>query len=168
MYTIKSRATHGSRALLIAAAAALAACADNEPIAPKPPAALAPKAAALPGQWVDVTVTNTSGGTDVGSVRWAANQIESGGGVIRFAPALDGATIVLNGPLSPDGPMYVAGPAKGITLSGNHQYRVIEGYPDDGRVSLTNVTVTKGYHAEYGSAIHATTLYLQNSTVQDS
>src|SRR5687768_7461444 len=154
MHIVTSRVAEWSRALIIVATAALAACADD-PIAPKPPAALESQASALPGEWVDVTVTNTSGGTDVGSVRWAANQIESGGGVIRFAPALDGATIILNGPLSPDGPMYIEGPAKGITLSGNHQYRVIEGYPDDGRVSLTNVTVTKGYHAEYGSAIRA-------------
>src|SRR5687768_15758657 len=84
--------------IVLGAAALLGACAD-EPTAPKLPATLAPQASALPGEWVDVTVTNTSGGTDVGSVRWAANQIESGGGVIRFAPALDGATIVLNGPL---------------------------------------------------------------------
>jgi hypothetical protein len=75
---------------------------------------------ALVGQWVEVTVTNTSGNTEVGSLRWAANQIGSGGGVIHFAPSLDGAGIILNGTLSPDGPMYIDGPAKGITISGNH------------------------------------------------
>jgi len=156
-----------ARTAIVVAATVLGACAD-EPMAPKHPSTPIGQASALAAGWVELTVTNTSGGTDAGSVRWAANQIGSGGGVIRFAPTLDGATIVLNGPLSPDGPMYIEGPAKGITISGNHEHRVIEGYPDDGRVSLTNVTVTKGYHAEYASAIRATTVYLQNSTVQDS
>jgi hypothetical protein len=125
MRTIISRAARWPSALTVAAVATLGACADD-PTAPRAPAALASRVSALPGEWVDVTVTNTSGGLDVGSVRSAANQIESGGGVIRFAPTLDGATIVLSGPLSPDGPMYVEGPPKGITLSGNHQYRVID------------------------------------------
>ena len=119
-------------------------------------------------EFVFLTVTNTSGNTDSGSVRWAANQINSGGGVIRFAPALDGATIVLNGPMSPDGPMYIEGPAKGITITGNHQHRVIAGRDDNGLVSLTNVTISKGYSPDYASAIRATSLYLANSTVQDS
>ena len=64
--------------------------------------------------------------------------------------------------------MYIVGPAKGITISGNHQHRVIEGRDDNGGVSLTNVTVTKGYDPYYASAIRATSLYLQNSTVQDN
>jgi hypothetical protein len=165
MHTVVSRAAHWPRAVIIAAV--LSACAD-EPVAPTLPSSLTPKAAVVPGSFVDVTVTNTSGGLDVGSLRWAANQIGSGGGVIRFAPALDGATITLAGTVDPDGPMYVEGPAKGITISGNNQYRVIDGHFDDGRVSLTNVTITKGYTADYASAIRATSVYLQNSTVTDN
>jgi hypothetical protein len=120
------------------------------------------------GEFVEVTVTNTSGGSDSGSIRWAAEKIKSAGGAILFAPGLNGATIVLNGPIAPDGPMYIVGPDKGITLSGNHQHRVISGYFDNGGVSLLNVTVTKGYDPFYASAIRATSLYLDNSTVQDS
>jgi len=167
MHTVNSRAARWPRVLIIAAAAALGACAD-EPVAPKTPPTVASKSAGPTSPWVDVTVTNVSGGVEVGSLRWAANQIQSGGGVIRFDPTLDGATIVLNGTLNPDGPMYIEGPAKGITISGNHQYRVINGYQDDGRVSLTNVTITKGYDPYYGSAVNATSLDLQNSTVEDS
>ena len=167
MHTVNSRAARWPRVLIIAAAAALGACAD-EPVAPKTPPTVASKSAGPTSPWVDVTVTNVSGGVEVGSLRWAANQIQSGGGVIRFDPSLDGATIVLNGTLNPDGPMYIEGPAKGITISGNHQYRVINGYQDDGRVSLTNVTITKGYDPYYGSAVNATSLDLQNSTVEDS
>src|SRR4029079_7849648 len=113
-------------------------------------------------------VTNTSGGLDVGSIRWAANQIGRAGGAIHFASALDGATIVLAGSVSPDGPMYIDAPAKGITLSGNDNYRVIDGYDDNGGVSLKNVTITRGYNAFFGSAVDATSLYLDNSTVQNS
>jgi hypothetical protein len=167
MHTAISRAARWPRALIIAAVGVLGACAD-EPVAPRTASTIAPRASALAGEWVELTVTNTSGGTDVGSLRWAASQIHSGGGVIHFDPSLDGATIVLNGTLSPDGPMYIDGPAKGITISGNHQYRVIDGADTDGRVSLTNVTITKGYDPQYASAIRATGVYLQNSTVQDS
>ena len=168
MDTVVSRAPRWPRALVIAAIAALGACAD-EPVAPTATTKLTPQlAAALPGPFVDVTVTTTSGGTEAGSIRWAANQIGSGGGVIRFAPALDGATIVLGGSVSPGGRMWVDGPAKGITISGNNQYRVIAGYGDDGLVSLKNVTITKGYTADYASAIRATSLSLLNSTVADN
>jgi hypothetical protein len=64
--------------------------------------------------------------------------------------------------------MWIIGPEKGITISGNDQHRVIEGHADDGLVSLTNVTITRGYSPYFGSAINATSLDLQNSTVQDS
>ena len=154
-------------ALSLSGLIGLGACADD-PVAPRIPSTLEPKASVPTSEWVEVTVTNASGGTEVGSLRWAASQIESGGGVIHFDPSLDGATIVLNGSLSPDGRMYIEGPAKGITISGNDQYRVIDGHDDDGAVSLTNVTITKGYDPYFASAVRATSLYLQNSTVQDS
>ena len=168
MQAFTPRAGRWPIALSLLAVVALGACADD-PVAPSIPSSANPAvAAAGSDDFLFLTVTNTSGGTDVGSIRWAANQIESVGGVIRFDPSLDGATIILNGSLSPDGPMYIEGLSKGITLSGNNQYRVIEGYDDNGLVSLTNVTVTKGFSADYASAIRATSLYLQNSTVQDS
>jgi hypothetical protein len=168
VHALTLRAASWPVALSLVALVTLGACAD-EPAAPTLPAAPRPTLSSVPSDdFVFLTVTNTSGNTDSGSVRWAANQINSGGGVIRFAPALDGATIVLNGPLAPDGPMYIEGPAKGITISGNHQHRVIEGHLDNALVSLTNVTISKGYSPDYASAIRATSLYLQNSTVQDS
>jgi hypothetical protein len=167
MLTVISRARRRPLALIVAASALFGACAD-EPVAPTPPSTRAPSATALGGEWVEVTVTSPSGGTEVGTLRWAANQIGSGGGTIYFDPSLNGGTIVLNGTLSPDGPMYIIGPDKGISITGNHQHRVIDGADNDGRVSLTNVTITKGYHAEYASAVRATSLYLHNSTVQDS
>jgi hypothetical protein len=150
------------RWLLALTAAMLAACTD-EPVAPhhRTPS---PSAAKLADEFVNVTVTNASGGTEVGSIQWAATQIKSAGGAIHFDPSLDGATITLNGTLGLDHPTYIDGPAKGITLSGNDQYRVIS---SQSRVSLKNVTVTKGY-ADYASAIRATSVYLENSTVQDS
>ena len=168
MYTATFRAGRWPLALGLLGLFALGACVDD-PVAPRTPPTVASKASSIPtGEWVDVTVTNASGGTDVGSLRWAADQIQSAGGAITFAPALDGATIVLNGTIAPDGPMYIDGPPKGITISGNNQYRVISGHDDDGRVSLTNVTITNGYDAFYGSAVRATSLYLQNSTVKDN
>ncbi len=170
MRSCSPRAGHWPLAFTAAAVVALGACADD-PVRPKTQAPSKPNASVPPGptgEFVEVTVTNLSGGIDVGSIRWAADQIGSAGGAIKFDPSLDGATIVLNGTVSPDGPMYIVGPAKGITISGNHQWRVISGYQDNGGVSLKNVTITKGYDPNYASAIRATSLYLENSTVQDS
>jgi len=167
MLSYATRAGRWPLAFTVAAVMALGACADD-PVQPRVQPPSKPNASVPTGEFVDVTVTNVSGGTDVGSIRWAANQIGSAGGAIHFDPSLDGATIVLNGSLSPDGPMYVVGPAKGITISGNDQWRVISGYPDNGGVSLKNVTITKGYDPFYASAISATSLYLDNSTVRDN
>jgi hypothetical protein len=147
--------------------AVLAACAD-EPAAPKSPSALQPAMSVPPtGEFVEVTVTNASGGTEVGSLRWAVSQIGSAGGAIHFDPALAGGTITLGAPLDIEDPTYIVGPDSGITLSGNDQHRVIR-VDVDARVSLTNVTVTKGFAADYGSAIEGSSVYLQNSTVQDN
>ncbi len=163
MQTFIPRAGRWPLALTLAALASLAACTD-EPAAPRHPSALAAKASPSAIAFVDVTVTNTSGGTEVGSLQWAASQIKSAGGAIHFDPSLDGTTVTLNSELSLDYPTYIAGPEKGITLSGNDQHRVISGRSN---VSLKNVTVTKGY-ADYASAILATSMYLDNSTVRDN
>ena len=156
-------APRASRWLLAFTAIMLAACSD-EPVAPKHRSTVTPNAARLAGEFVDVTVTNASGGTEVGSLQWAAAQITSAGGAIHFDPSLNGATIVLDAPLDPDGPMYIDGPAQGLTISGNDQHRVIE---TDALVSVKNVTLTKGY-ADYGAAVSAGSFYMQNSTVQDN
>ena len=160
MQTFTPRA---SRWLLAFTVAMLAACSD-EPVAPKHRSTVTPNAAKLAGEFVDVTVTNATGGTEVGSLQWAAAQINSGGGAIHFDPSLNGATIVLDAPLDPDGPMYIDGPARGLTISGNDQHRVIE---TDALVSVKNVTLSKGY-ADYGAAVSAGSFYMQNSTVQDN
>jgi hypothetical protein len=165
MLPYATRAGRWPLAFAVAAVAALGACADD-PVSPKTKAPSKPNASVPTGEFVELTVAIDDGGADSGSIRWAAGRIGSAGGAIHFAPALDGATIVLNGSLGPDGPMYVVGPAKGITLSGNNQYRVISGYPDNGGVSLKNVTITKGYDPNYASAVRATSLYLDNSTVE--
>ena len=168
MHAYTARAGRWPLAFTLAAVAALGACTD-EPVAPRMQPPSKPNASVPPtGEFVDVTVTSASGGLDSGSIRWAADQIHSAGGAIHFAPSLDGATIVLNGPLSPDGPMYVVGPAKGITFSGNDQHQVISGKPDNGTVSLKNVTITKGYAAFGPSAIDASSVYLENSTVRNN
>jgi len=168
---MRSYATRAGRwplALTLAAVAALGACADD-PVTPKVQPPSKPTASVPPtGEFVEVTVANTSGDQDVGSIRWAAGQIHSAGGAIHFDPGLDGATIVLNGPIAPDGPMYVVGPAKGITLSGNDQHLVIAGEPENGAVSLKNVTITNGFAAFGPSGVDASSVYLENSTVRNN
>src|SRR4030095_11266958 len=164
MYIVAPRGGRSRLALSLLSLAVLAACAD-EPVAPKTPPARASNSVPPTGDFVEVTVTNASGGFEVGSLRWAAGQSHSAGGAIKFDPSLDGATITLGGPVSPDGPAYFVGPAKGITISGNDQHRVIS---SQSQVSMQNVTITKGYSADYASAIKANSVYLDNSTVQDN
>jgi hypothetical protein len=154
------------RALIIAAATALGACAD-EPVAPRS----SPKIAHTPAlavEEIQVTVTNASGGSDVGSLQWAANQINNSsgnsGGVITFDPSLAGDTITLDAPLDARRPATINGPAKGITISGNDQHRVITSGTS---LALRNVTLTKGY-ADYASAVLAPSLSLYNTTVKDN
>ena len=140
MSIVALRARRWPLALSVAAIAALSACADD-PVEPKIPPVAKPNALDVTtGEFAEVTVTNTSGGLDSGSIRWAATQLGSAGGVIVFASSLDGATITLDAPLDAAGPMSIQGPAKGITLSGNDQHRVID---SDSSVSVQNVTLTK-------------------------
>ena len=84
-----------SFALTIPALAALAACGD-EPIAPKTTALSSANAGVKGAVPVEIVVTNTSGGTDVGSLRWAADQLTQPGGVIKFDATLAGTTITLD------------------------------------------------------------------------
>jgi len=114
-----------------------------------------------------VIVTNTSGGTDVGSLRWAAAQLNATkGGTIEFDPTLAGDTIVLDAQLELMQPTTLYGPEeKGITLSGNDQHRVIW----VGHYSrLYNVTITGG-NADFGAAVHADSgVGIYYTTVQDN
>ena len=152
-------------ALSVAVLAALTACTD-EPVGPKPPAAAKPSVRPAGGEPVQLTVTNASGGTEVGSIRWAASQIRtSEGGYIRFDPSLAGDTITLGAELSLDYNTTIEGPAKGITLSGNDQHRVIRAPTN---VALQNVTVTKGNHASGSAMWVGGQLKLLQSTVQDN
>lgn len=163
MHTVVSRAGRWPLALSFAALIALSACADD-PVAPTTIATRTPTASAAADAFIEVTVTNASGGYEFGSLQWAVQQIRSGGGAVKFDPSLDGGTITLDSPLNSDGPLYLVGPTKGITLSGNDQHRVIDGTAP---ISAKNVTFTKGY-GDYASAIRASSAYLDNSTVRDN
>jgi hypothetical protein len=165
MHRFNARAGRWPLALTLLGIAALAACAD-EPVAPTSSAKTA-GTPALAVEEIQVTVTNASGGGEVGSLQWAVSQVNepgTAGGVITFDPKLAGDTIVLDAPLQAQRPVQIIGPAKGITLSGNDQHRIIDGGTS---LSLRNLTLTKGY-ADFASAVHAPSLSLYNTTVQDS
>lgn len=139
--------------------AALAACADD-PVAPTTPPTLEPQASVANSINVAV-VTNTSGGREVGSLRWAASQLPS---LIQFDPSLAGATITLDSTLVLSGGTTLEGPADGgITISGGGGGRVIHA-PVGG--TLRNVGITGGYGPE-GSAVFADDgiLTLEHTTV---
>ncbi len=161
MLTFALRGGRWPLALTLTALAALAACSD-EPIAPKTNAP-APLAAKTPTLAPTLYVTNTSGGLEPGSLRYAAKQIETGGGgTIVFDSTLGGKTIILDEGfvIVGDGHAFILGPSKGVTISGKDQFRLMH----VNRLTMENVTLTKG-NADFGSAIDAYTLVLKNSTV---
>ena len=164
MHGYNARTARWPLALTLLALAALAACSD-EPVAPK--SLRTPGTPALGVEEVTFTVTNGSGGGEVGSLQWAVSQANNAGpftGVIVFDPSLGGDTITLDATLPAQRPMQIVGPAKGITISGNDQHRVITSGTS---LTLRNLTLTKGY-ADFASAVHAPALYLYNTTVQDN
>ena len=127
--------------------AALAACAD-EPVGVRTLPHPRPLAAVDDG-WV--IVTNTSGGTGVGSLRWAlANSI---GKWVGFDSSLAGATIVVDTTVvtSIHGNTIMAPKDKGITISGGGVRRVFD-VPTN--ATFYNVTITGG-NAPDGSAIRS-------------
>ena len=163
MDTFNARAGRRPLALTLLGLAALAAC-TNEPVAPRH-SSPRPGTPGLEMEPIQVTVTNASGGYEVGSIQWAVSQIDQPGptGVIVFDPSLEGATITLDAPLDAQRPVEIVGPAKGITLSGNDQHRVINSGTS---LSLRNVTVTKG-NADFASAVSvSSSLALYNTTIQ--
>ena len=151
-------------ALTIAAITALAACSDD-PASPKTPSVTAP-APAVASPIVQLKVTTASGGTEVGSLRWAASQFrDPETAVITFDSTLSGATIALDDQLYLTGYASIQAPNGGITLSGKGQHRVILALLG---VRLENVTVANG-NASTASAIWSGgKVSLNYSTVRDN
>ena len=133
MYSSTLRRGRWSLALIFAA---LGACADDLP--PTAPAApLKPNFGIGP----IITVTNTSGGTGTGSLRWAVRQATVLS-VVLFDPALAGATITLDSTLQVGPEVTIEGPqTKGITIAGGGTTGVVA---LAGGAGLRNVTITGG------------------------
>lgn len=165
MTTSTLRAASRSLALL-STIAALAACAD-QPSAPFESAAAS--AAQLAAGDV-ITVTSTGGGSENGSLRWAVAQA-TGGEIIRFAPALAGATITLDTTLYIFKPMTIEGPAdKGVTITTAGRGRVMRINMGSGMplvVTLRNLSITGGNEPtdRGGGIAAATSLTIENSAI---
>ncbi len=123
MYRIPTRTGRWPTALLIAALTPLGACTtDDWPVTGPVLRADAPSL----GVGDIITVTNTKGGTEPGSLRWAVAQT-TGGEVIEFDARLGGSTITLDSTLVITNAVTIQGPAdKGITISGGGKGRVID------------------------------------------
>lgn len=138
MYAMKSRAVGMTLGVMLTV---LAGCRD-EPSLTAPMPDLAPSFAVG-----DVLlVTNTSGGTEVGSLRWAVSHL-TGGEIISFAPGLAGQTIVLDTTIVTVEPFTIEGPAVGgITISGGGKVRVFDiSLGDAEEAVLRNLTIAGGY-----------------------
>src|SRR5688500_3931007 len=103
-YITRGRHPRALRLAALMALAALGACADAPPptapvTVPKPHFGIGPL----------ITVTNTSGGTGTGSLRWAARQATVYS-IILFDPSLAGATITLDSTLRVGPDVTIEGP----------------------------------------------------------
>jgi len=133
MYSFALRSGRWPLALTLAV---LGACADEPPTTapaapPKPHFGIGPI----------ITVTNTSGGTGTGSLRWAVRQATVYS-IIQFDPSLAGATITLDSTLQLGPDVAIDGPkTKGITISGGGTTGVVE---LAGGAALRNLTITGG------------------------
>ena len=156
MYPFAPRAGRWPLALTLAA---LAACADEQSDLTAPPV----QSSTAFAVYDTITVTNTSGGTAVGSLRWAVGQTV-GGEVIRFAPTIEGATITLDSTLQVPFNITILGPkTKGITISGGGRVRVMQ---IQRGASLRNLSITGGYDPVIAGGIYSDgELELQNTTV---
>jgi hypothetical protein len=135
----------GRAILALVAAATLAACAE-EPSAPR----VIPTVPNLAVGSV-ITVTNGSGGTEAGSLRWAVAQATTGE-VIRFAPELAGDTITVDAPVMIAHPVTIEGPAdKGVTISGDFQRHIF-----DIQDSLPSATTLRNLELVNGVALFGT------------
>ena len=144
--------------IALGAFAVVAAC-NDDPVAPKTARPLTARVAPVVAD--TYRVTTTSGGTEPGSLRWAAKQMEYGGGTTLVDPSLGGKTINLGDRFEIYGRAEIIGPAKGITISGNNTFRLM--YVR--MLTMENVTLMKG-NGEFGSAIEAGSAILRNTTVQ--
>lgn len=147
MYSFNARAVRGLMGGLMLA---LTACAD-EPTEPRFFQDLKPSF----GVGDVLMVTNTSGGTGIGSLRWVMSQIQ-GGEIIRFDPSLAGQTIVLDTTITTMAKTFtIEGPAdRGITISGGGKVRVFDvslGLASD-TIVLRNLTVANGNDGPTGFA----------------
>ena len=154
MFRVDPRAVRFTVALMIPA---LQACADQAsttaPIPPRQPNL---------GIGAIVTVTNTSGGTNTGSLRWAAAQTGDYG-VIQFDPSLAGATITLDSTLRiAQSGVTIQGPQnRGITISGGGKVRVL--HIHDG-ARLVNLNIKEGSDSVLGAGILSNGLLLVENT----
>ena len=161
MDMLATRARRSRLALLIASTALLGACADDPTGVTTPPTGLRPNLAV--GDVI--TVTSRSGGTDVGSLRWAVAQA-TGGETIRFAPELAGQTIVLDGTISVMKHVTIEGDAtRGITLSGAGRFVVLYAFQG---VKLRNMNITDGYGFEGAGILSVGPLTLEHVTVYNN
>jgi hypothetical protein len=143
------------------AVAALGACAD-EPTAPtRSQPELAPQAAV--GEVI--MVTTRSGGTDVGSLRWAVSQA-TGGEIIRFDPVLAGRIIVVDEPVRAFKYVTIEGDATyGITVSGGGRTSVM--YAAEG-MTLRNMNITDGYAFDGAGIMSIGPLTLEHVSVYNN
>jgi hypothetical protein len=140
----------------------LVACADES----SPTAPVLPARPNL-GIGAVVKVTNTSGGTGTGSVRWAVNTAGDQG-VIAFDPSLAGATITLDSTIHAAKFLYFEGPQdKGITLSGGGRIRVM--HVEQG-AWISNLNITNGADSVMAAGIYATggELTVQHTAIFDN
>lgn len=117
-----------------------------------------------------ITVTNTKGGTEAGSLRWAVAQA-TGGEIIRFDSRLAGSTVTLDSTLAIRRYLTIEGPAdRGVTISGGGKGRVIDIDPTadvDSVTTLRNLSITGGKLVNEGGAgiRFSRRLALEHSTV---
>ena len=118
-----------------------------------------------------ITVTTTSGGKETGSLRWAVAQT-SGGEIIRFAPALAGATIVVDSTMPVKYPITVEGPAdKGVTISGGNARHIFEiTYGLTSATTFRNLALVNGEgsgSAGGGGIVSSSDVALENVTLSN-
>ena len=146
----------------------LGACADD-PVAPTIPSTLKPNA----NLGDIITVTSTSGGKETGSLRWAVAQA-TGGEIIRFAPALAGATIVVDSTMPIlYGNITIEGPAdKGVTISGGDAHHVFEiGLSIPQATTFRNLSIVNGEgsgSAGGGAILGSSDVVLENVTLTNN
>ena len=138
MLTFARRAGRLPLAMTFAAASALAACSDH----PSTTAPVVPRTPSFAFGDI-ITVTNTSGGADAGSLRWAVAQA-TGGEIIRFDAAIAGKTIVVDSTVKVTNALTIEGPQdKGITIHGGNKVPVFH-ITTSGPTTLRNLTITGG------------------------